>query len=172
MYFLHEERPQPGYAPSPAFSPRLNSSRPGFADVPFPFIGAAFRDVKGKLYPSVGLKKYGEHIRTNFGQSPFVFDIDGMMRVGLPGTWVCLFPWTCANGITSERNGESTTRYGRRSEFFLSEPHDDSCLLFASPSDLELRLGGAPVTLSETDLIQSFVCESSRPLAFVRLRSE
>lgn len=39
---------------------------------------------KGKIYyPSVGLKKYGEHLRTNFGQSPFMFDIDGMMRVSL-----------------------------------------------------------------------------------------
>jgi len=44
-------------------------------------IGAAFQDVKGKLYPSVGLKKYGEHVRVNFGQIPFVFDIDGMMAV-------------------------------------------------------------------------------------------
>ena len=25
------------------------------------------------------MKKSGEHIRVNFGQSPFVFDIDGMM---------------------------------------------------------------------------------------------
>ncbi|MBE3043962.1 hypothetical protein IMZ48_15595 [Candidatus Bathyarchaeota archaeon] len=35
------------------------------------------------MYPSVGLKKYGEHIRTNFGQAPFVFNIDGMMKVSL-----------------------------------------------------------------------------------------
>lgn len=42
--------------------------------------GTAFRDIKKeKLYPSVGMKKAGEHIRVNFGQSPFVFDIDGMM---------------------------------------------------------------------------------------------
>lgn len=27
------------------------------------------------------MKKAGEHIRVNFGQSPFVFDIDGMMSV-------------------------------------------------------------------------------------------
>jgi hypothetical protein len=27
------------------------------------------------------MKKSGEHIRVNFGQSPFVFDIDGMMSV-------------------------------------------------------------------------------------------
>lgn len=42
-------------------------------------IGTAFREIKGKLYPSIGMKKHGEHIRVNYGQSPFVFDIDGMM---------------------------------------------------------------------------------------------
>lgn len=42
--------------------------------------GTAFRDInKERLYPSVGMKKAGEHIRVNFGQDPFVFDIDGMM---------------------------------------------------------------------------------------------
>ncbi|OBR07537.1 SPRY domain-containing protein [Colletotrichum higginsianum IMI 349063] len=44
-------------------------------------LGIAFREV-GKacsLYPTVGLKKSGEHIRVNFGQTPFFFDIDGMM---------------------------------------------------------------------------------------------
>ncbi|EPE32606.1 Concanavalin A-like lectins/glucanase [Glarea lozoyensis ATCC 20868] len=44
-------------------------------------LGVAFREIKGKLFPSVGMKKSGEHIRVNFGQSPFVFDIDGMMSV-------------------------------------------------------------------------------------------
>ncbi|KAK7698709.1 hypothetical protein SLS64_012320 [Diaporthe eres] len=40
------------------------------------YLGIAFREVKGKLYPSVGLKKTGEHVRVNFGQTPFMFDID------------------------------------------------------------------------------------------------
>ncbi|KAJ8062364.1 hypothetical protein OCU04_008908 [Sclerotinia nivalis] len=43
------------------------------------YLGIAFRDIKGKLFPSVGMKKPGEHIRVNFGQSPFVYDIDGMI---------------------------------------------------------------------------------------------
>lgn len=43
-------------------------------------LGIAFRDVKGKMYPVVGLKKSGEHIRVNFGQTPFVYDIDAMMK--------------------------------------------------------------------------------------------
>ncbi|KAI0470739.1 SPRY domain-containing protein [Xylariaceae sp. FL0804] len=43
--------------------------------------GLAFRDVKEKkLYPSIGVKKPGEHIRVNFGQTPFIFDIDHVMR--------------------------------------------------------------------------------------------
>jgi hypothetical protein len=32
------------------------------------------------------MKKSGEHIRVNFGQSPFVFDIDGMMSVSNDST--------------------------------------------------------------------------------------
>ena len=45
-------------------------------------IGNAFKDIKDiKLYPSIGMKRPGMHIRVNFGQSPFMFDIDEMMRV-------------------------------------------------------------------------------------------
>lgn len=44
-------------------------------------LGVAFRDIKGpSLYPSVGMKKTGEHVRINFGQSPFVYDIDTMVE--------------------------------------------------------------------------------------------
>ncbi|KFX86107.1 hypothetical protein V490_09222 [Pseudogymnoascus sp. VKM F-3557] len=38
-----------------------------------------FREVRGKLFPSVGMMKPGEHVWVNFGQSPFVFDIDSMI---------------------------------------------------------------------------------------------
>ncbi|KAK2594086.1 hypothetical protein QQS21_008189 [Conoideocrella luteorostrata] len=44
-------------------------------------IGVAFHDVgRTKLYPAVSLKKPEEHVSVNFGQTPFVFDIDTMMR--------------------------------------------------------------------------------------------
>ncbi|KAH6690561.1 ran-binding protein [Plectosphaerella plurivora] len=43
-------------------------------------LGNAFADVKGRMYPSVGLKRAGEHVRVNFGQDPFVFDIDSVMK--------------------------------------------------------------------------------------------
>ncbi|KAK7942950.1 SPRY domain-containing protein [Apiospora aurea] len=43
-------------------------------------LGTACRDVKGTIYPAVGLKKQDEHIRVNFGHTPFNFDIDGLMQ--------------------------------------------------------------------------------------------
>lgn len=43
-------------------------------------LGPAFRDIKGKLYPAVGIKKAGELIRVNFGQTPFVFKIDQVIQ--------------------------------------------------------------------------------------------
>lgn len=43
--------------------------------------GTAFTNFKAdKVYPSVGMKKPNEHIRVNFGRTPFVFDIDGMVE--------------------------------------------------------------------------------------------
>jgi len=45
-------------------------------------LGVAFRDIKSsKLYPAVGMKRVGEHVRVNFGQEPFAFDIEGYVRV-------------------------------------------------------------------------------------------
>lgn len=37
-----------------------------------------------KLYPSVGMKKNNEHLRVNFGNDPFVFDIDSLIEVRIP----------------------------------------------------------------------------------------
>jgi hypothetical protein len=45
-------------------------------------LGKAFDGIKGtQLYPSVGMKKPQEHLRANFGQTPFIFDIDSMIEV-------------------------------------------------------------------------------------------
>lgn len=53
-------------------------------------LDTAFRDLtfdtagktgKGDFYPSVGLRTPGEHVRVNFGQKPFVFDIGGYVLV-------------------------------------------------------------------------------------------
>ncbi|KAF9886410.1 hypothetical protein FE257_011442 [Aspergillus nanangensis] len=46
------------------------------------FLGNAFRDLRNvKLYPSVGMKKQPPvHLAANFGQQPFMFDIDGLVK--------------------------------------------------------------------------------------------
>ncbi|KAJ5326176.1 SPla/RYanodine receptor SPRY [Penicillium brevicompactum] len=46
------------------------------------FLGNAFHELRNvKLYPSVGMKKLPPvHLKANFGQEPFVFDIDNMVR--------------------------------------------------------------------------------------------
>ena len=45
--------------------------------------GNAFHELRNvKLFPSVGMKKLPPvHLKANFGQEPFVFDIDSMVRV-------------------------------------------------------------------------------------------
>ncbi|KAJ5605133.1 hypothetical protein N7510_010287 [Penicillium lagena] len=46
------------------------------------FLGNVFHELRNvKLFPSVGMKKQPPvHLRANFGQEPFVFDIDGLVR--------------------------------------------------------------------------------------------
>ena len=42
----------------------------------------AFKDLRDiKLYPSIGMKRPHAHLSVNFGQKPFVFNIDGMVSV-------------------------------------------------------------------------------------------
>ncbi|KAL3289050.1 hypothetical protein HHI36_003493 [Cryptolaemus montrouzieri] len=43
-------------------------------------LGTAFRDLPSNLYPTVGLQTPGEVVDANFGQEPFVFDIEDMMN--------------------------------------------------------------------------------------------
>ncbi|KAM0344687.1 hypothetical protein ACHAPU_007282 [Fusarium lateritium] len=44
-------------------------------------IGTAFHDVaRGKLYPAISIKKPGEAICVNFGKTPFIYNIDDLMR--------------------------------------------------------------------------------------------
>ncbi|XP_053305700.1 ran-binding protein 10 isoform X2 [Spea bombifrons] len=43
-------------------------------------LGIAFTDLPSNLYPTVGLQTPGEIVDANFGQHPFVFDIEDYMR--------------------------------------------------------------------------------------------
>eukprot|EP00210_Caulerpa_lentillifera_P006272 g5991.t1 len=43
-------------------------------------LGIAFNNVEGELYPTIGLHSKSESVEVNFGQKPFVFDIQGMLQ--------------------------------------------------------------------------------------------
>jgi hypothetical protein len=44
--------------------------------------GTAFSNIRSdRLYPAVGMKRPNEHLRVNFGQSEFVFDIDSLVEM-------------------------------------------------------------------------------------------
>merc|ERR1719283_690755 len=43
-------------------------------------LGVAFQDLPSNLFPTVGLQTPGEIIDANFGQEPFLFDVEGEMR--------------------------------------------------------------------------------------------
>ncbi|XP_067652546.1 ran-binding protein 9-like [Haliotis asinina] len=64
-------------------------------------LGVACTDLPPKLYPTVGLQTPGEVVEANFGQSPFVFDIEDYMK-----------EWRMKTGLTisrfpvSDRRGE------------------------------------------------------------------
>jgi hypothetical protein len=38
-------------------------------------LGVAFRGISGKLYPAVGIRSRGAHVRVNFGQRPFLRNV-------------------------------------------------------------------------------------------------
>ncbi|KAF9945890.1 hypothetical protein BGZ70_003514 [Mortierella alpina] len=44
------------------------------------FLGVAFRDLRGSLYPTVGMRTAGEIVEANFGQRDFVFDIESYVK--------------------------------------------------------------------------------------------
>lgn len=88
--------------------------------------GNAFHELRNvKLYPSVGMKKLPPvHLKANFGQEPFVFDIDSMVRVcvkHLPSGNFSNFQQQERLAIQYEINATPTTN--------LQPPLDESTLL-------------------------------------------
>ncbi|KAG0345116.1 Ran-binding protein 10 [Podila humilis] len=54
------------------------------------YLGTAFRDLKGPLYPTVGMRTVGEIIEANFGQQEFLFDIDEYVKDEKVEAWQAL----------------------------------------------------------------------------------
>ncbi|KAF3013941.1 hypothetical protein E8E14_003518 [Neopestalotiopsis sp. 37M] len=77
LYSIRADHPVPSQAGIYYFEVQLLSRKRDENGVN---LGPAAKDFKGKLYPFIGMKRNGEHVRTNFGQTPFNFDIDSMMK--------------------------------------------------------------------------------------------
>ncbi|KAF9104226.1 hypothetical protein BGX29_002195 [Mortierella sp. GBA35] len=54
------------------------------------YLGVAFRNLKGPLYPTVGMRTSGEIVEANFGQREFVFDIDEYVKDEKVEAWQSL----------------------------------------------------------------------------------
>ncbi|KAG0287704.1 hypothetical protein BGZ98_004532, partial [Dissophora globulifera] len=54
------------------------------------YLGVAFRDLKGPLYPTVGMRTTGEIVEANFGQQGFIFDIDEYVKDEKVEAWQTL----------------------------------------------------------------------------------
>ncbi|KAF9437753.1 hypothetical protein BGZ76_011283 [Entomortierella beljakovae] len=53
-------------------------------------LGVAFRNLKGTLYPTIGMRTVGEIIEANFGQRDFVFNIEDYVRNEKVEAWQVL----------------------------------------------------------------------------------
>ncbi|KAK2189475.1 hypothetical protein NP493_106g07006 [Ridgeia piscesae] len=71
-------------------------------------LGIAFRELPSYLYPTVGLQTPGEVIEANFGQSPFVYDIEDYIKVLLT-EWHMKTRQTVERFPIPERMGEWQT---------------------------------------------------------------
>jgi hypothetical protein len=79
------------------------------------------------------MKKPGEHIRVNFGQSPFVFDIDGMMVASIfhlvtprLACFQMMLPQTLRQTSTDPYNVRSRYLRGRFIVFYVENPADST----------------------------------------------
>ncbi|KAG0375366.1 Ran-binding protein 9 [Mortierella sp. AD032] len=54
------------------------------------YLGVAFRNLKGQLYPTVGMRTSGEIVEANFGQRDFVFNIEEYVKDEKVEAWQSL----------------------------------------------------------------------------------
>ncbi|KAG0251447.1 hypothetical protein BG011_007601 [Mortierella polycephala] len=54
------------------------------------YLGVAFRDLRGSLYPTVGMRTTGEVVEANFGQQKFMFDIESYVKEQKVDAWQVL----------------------------------------------------------------------------------
>ncbi|RUS75825.1 hypothetical protein EGW08_016417 [Elysia chlorotica] len=77
-------------------------------------LGIAFNNLPPNLYPTVGLQTPGEVVEANFGQSPFVYDIEDYMK-----EWRHKTKLTIERFPVSDRKGEFQSALNRMVSTYL-----------------------------------------------------
>lgn len=117
-------------------------------------LGAAFQDVKGILYPCVGMKK-GMSVYTNFGQDEFRFDIEKYVK-DQKKTVLNLIANQPLNGLFGEDREISDFIKDLVSQYFNHVGFSETAKAFKQERDLEERAlvsepNGSEMDISEPD---------------------
>ncbi|XP_041377161.1 ran-binding protein 9-like [Gigantopelta aegis] len=104
-------------------------------------LGVAFTDLPAKLYPTIGLQTPGEVVEANFGQSPFIFDIEDYMK-----EWRMKTKLTVERFPVTDRRGEWQTALQQIVSTYLV--HHGYC----STAEAFARATGQPITEEITSI--------------------
>ncbi|KAK4895336.1 hypothetical protein LTR27_006679 [Elasticomyces elasticus] len=117
------------------------------------YLGVAFSGIKSEkaqYYPSVGMKKPGEHLRINLGRTPFVFDINHMMEQERQTTLANIAKADVST--LHSPDDESTLIHKLISQYLAHEGYVDTAKAFAKDvHDQEQSLSDDPHPFSAPD---------------------
>ncbi|KAG0254435.1 hypothetical protein DFQ27_006838 [Actinomortierella ambigua] len=125
------------------------------------YLGIAFRDLRGTLYPTVGMRTPGEILETNFGQSEFMFNIVDHVKNERMESWRQMeesalrgppiqLDYSLANLVLS---------------YMVHHGYSESAKQFAQ--DLQLGVGAAPASSPDSSSPSSSSLETSKTKALV-----
>ncbi|XP_074864394.1 ran-binding protein 10 isoform X2 [Carettochelys insculpta] len=98
-------------------------------------LGIAFTDLPSNLYPTVGLQTPGEIVDANFGQQPFVFDIEDYMR-----EWRAKIQSTIKRFPVGDRLGEwQTMLQNMVSSYLVHHGYCSTATAFARVTDTTIQ---------------------------------
>ncbi|KAK9360531.1 concanavalin A-like lectin/glucanase domain-containing protein [Lipomyces starkeyi] len=118
----------------------------------------AFKDLKGTLYPAVGMRTIGEHVRANFGQREFVFDIESYMREEKAKTYTQIHafqpPLELLGGRSSARADTAITQTIHKliSSYLAHNGYVDSVRAFAGDVQKETNAFSSPKSVEDGDV--------------------
>ncbi|CAF93033.1 unnamed protein product [Tetraodon nigroviridis] len=105
-------------------------------------LGVAFTDLPPNLYPTVGLQTPGEIVDANFGQQPFVFDIEDYMS-----EWRAKIHGMIARFPIGERLGEwQTVLQNMVSSYLVHHGYCATATAFARATETKIQEDQASIT--------------------------